>query len=79
MQSRRLPPRISAPGADEGGTGERGAHGPWMAVNAARHLPGGLETGHNESRIDPPIREMTVVSIQGMPNLAAERKRKEAT
>ncbi|MGD2084252.1 MAG: quinolinate synthase NadA, partial [Chromatiales bacterium] len=63
---------IAAPTAGEGATCESCAHCPWMAMNALQNLAEVLETGRNEIRIEPEIRERAVIPIQRMLDFARE-------
>lgn len=57
---------IEAPTAGEGATCESCAHCPWMGMNSLENLAKVLETGANEIKIDPFVREQAVIPINRM-------------
>ncbi len=64
---------MEAPTAGKGATCESCAHCPWMAMNSLENLVRVLETGHNEIRVDPHIRERAVVPLERMLAFSRER------
>ncbi len=57
---------IAAPTAGEGATCESCAHCPWMAMSSLQSLERVLQTGDQEIRIEPDIRERAVIPIRRM-------------
>ena len=64
---------IEAPTAGEGATCESCAHCPWMAMNGLGNLVRVIETGTNEIRVAPALRERAIVPVQRMLDFAAAR------
>jgi quinolinate synthase len=65
---------IEAPNAGIGASCRSCAHCPWMAMNSLTTLIGALENGSHEIRVEEPIRQRAMVSVQRMLDFAAARK-----